>query len=99
MSDAQAPALPRIRSLRKPDKPRRGSKLAWVVDHRAQILASIAIAALMAGSLPYTVDEGDAGQTVWRATVAGYLPPIGGAPFQEIIDLAVILNALRALRG
>jgi len=85
MSDAQAPALPRIRSLRKPDKPRRGSKLAWVVDHRAQILASIAIAALMAGGL--------------RATVAGYLPPIGGAPFQEIIDLAVILNALRALRG
>jgi heavy metal translocating P-type ATPase len=30
---------------------------------------------------------------------AGYLPPIAGALFQEIIDLAVILNALRALRG
>ena len=30
---------------------------------------------------------------------AGYLPPVAGAIFQEIIDLAVILNALRALHG
>jgi heavy metal translocating P-type ATPase len=29
----------------------------------------------------------------------GYLPPIAGALYQEAIDLAVILNALRALRG
>jgi heavy metal translocating P-type ATPase len=30
---------------------------------------------------------------------AGYLPPVAGAILQEVIDLAVILNALRALRG
>jgi heavy metal translocating P-type ATPase len=30
---------------------------------------------------------------------AGYLAPVAGALFQELIDLAVILNALRALRG
>ena len=30
---------------------------------------------------------------------AGYLQPIAGALLQEVIDLAVILNALRALRG
>ena len=30
---------------------------------------------------------------------AGYLPPVAGAILQEGIDLAVILNALRALRG
>jgi heavy metal translocating P-type ATPase len=30
---------------------------------------------------------------------AGYLPPVGGALLQEAIDLSVILNALRALRG
>jgi P-type E1-E2 ATPase len=30
---------------------------------------------------------------------AGYLPPVAGALFQEAIDLGVILNALRALRG
>jgi heavy metal translocating P-type ATPase len=29
----------------------------------------------------------------------GYVPPIAGALFQEVIDLAVILNALRVLRG
>ena len=28
---------------------------------------------------------------------AGYLPPVAGALFQELIDVAVILNALRAL--
>lgn len=27
----------------------------------------------------------------------GYLPPLAGALFQEAIDMAVILNALRAL--
>lgn len=30
---------------------------------------------------------------------AGYLPPLAGAVFQEAIDVAVILNALRALGG
>ena len=30
---------------------------------------------------------------------AGYLPPVEGALLQEAIDVAVILNALRALRG
>lgn len=29
----------------------------------------------------------------------GYLTPVGGAIFQEGVDVAVILNALRALRG
>jgi len=29
----------------------------------------------------------------------GYLPPLAGALFQEVVDVAVILNALRALRG
>ena len=30
---------------------------------------------------------------------AGYLPPVSGAVLQEVIDVAVILDALRALRG
>ncbi len=33
------------------------------------------------------------------AAALGYLPPVAGALLQEAIDLAVILNALRALRG
>ena len=32
------------------------------------------------------------------AAAAGYLPPVAGAVLQEAIDIAVILNALRALR-
>ena len=31
------------------------------------------------------------------AAAAGYLPPVSGALFQEVVDVAVILNALRAL--
>jgi heavy metal translocating P-type ATPase len=33
------------------------------------------------------------------AAAFGYLTPVEGALFQEVIDVAVILNALRALRG
>jgi len=33
------------------------------------------------------------------AAALGYLPPVAGALLQEVIDLTVILNALRALRG
>jgi cation transport ATPase len=33
------------------------------------------------------------------AAAAGWLPPVQGALLQEVIDVAVILNALRALRG
>ena len=29
----------------------------------------------------------------------GYLTPVAGAIFQEAVDVAVILNALRALRA
>ena len=33
------------------------------------------------------------------AAALGFLPPVEGALLQEVIDVAVILNALRALRG
>jgi cation transport ATPase len=33
------------------------------------------------------------------AAAFGYLPPVEGALLQEVIDVAVIFNALRALRG
>jgi cation transport ATPase len=33
------------------------------------------------------------------AAALGYLPPVQGAILQEVIDVAVILNALRALGG
>ena len=44
-----------------------------------------------------------AGMTISIAAMfvaaAGYLTPVAGALFQEAVDLAVILNALRALRA
>ena len=33
------------------------------------------------------------------AAAAGFVPPLAGALLQEAIDVAVIANALRALRG
>jgi cation transport ATPase len=33
------------------------------------------------------------------AAASGHLPPVQGAILQEVIDVAVILNALRALGG
>ena len=70
MSNAHAPALPCIRGSRRPQDSRRGNRLTWLVEHRAQILASIAIGALVLGGVLYAVGAGAAAQTVWRATVA-----------------------------
>jgi heavy metal translocating P-type ATPase len=44
--------------------------LGWLIEHRAQILASIAVASLVVGGLLHAIGEGAAAQTVWRATVA-----------------------------
>ncbi|MBV9415134.1 MAG: hypothetical protein JO363_09170, partial [Solirubrobacterales bacterium] len=70
MSDGHAPALPRARERRDPQHHSRWKKLVWLVEHRAQILASIAIGALVVGGLLYAIGEGAAAQQVWRATVA-----------------------------
>ena len=70
MSNAHASALPRARGRLRPEDRRRGSKLAWLIEHRAQLLASIAVSSLAVGGLLYAVGEGAAGQMVWRLTVA-----------------------------
>ena len=44
--------------------------MAWLVDRRAQILASLAMAALVVGGLLYAVGERTTAQSVWRATLA-----------------------------
>ena len=45
-------------------------QLDWLVEHRAQILTSIAVIAITAGGLLHLMGEGAAGQMVWRAAVA-----------------------------
>ena len=70
MSHAPARALPGARGRSRQEDHPPASTLTWVVEHRAQILASIAVAALIVGGLLYAVGSGDAAQQVWRATVA-----------------------------
>jgi len=68
MDTAPAPAIARAGQLaaRRPS-PRR---LVWLVEHRAQILAVFALAAIGAGGLLYLADQGAAAQMVWGAAVA-----------------------------
>lgn len=70
MNNVRTPAIDRIdeRSNRGRDRP--GNALRWLVEERAEILASTAVATLVVGGLLYAVGQGDAAHTVWRATVA-----------------------------
>jgi heavy metal translocating P-type ATPase len=61
---------------------------ALVIARRSRAIAVQSVAAGMGLSLAAMV-----------AAAAGYLPPVAGALLQEAIDVAVILNALRALGG
>jgi len=61
---------------------------AVTIAHRARFIAVQSIVAGMALS----------GLAMGVAAL-GYLPPVAGALLQEAIDVAVILNALRVLRG
>jgi heavy metal translocating P-type ATPase len=70
MSDAHAPALAGARRRYRRDRHRLGHKLSWLVEQRAQILASVAISALALGGLLYAVGAGATAQSIWRATVA-----------------------------
>src|SRR5436309_2267174 len=70
MNSAQAPALPGIGAPARRDDHRRQHSLRWLLEHRAQIMTSIAAAAMASGGLLHLLGEGAAGQMVWRATVA-----------------------------
>jgi heavy metal translocating P-type ATPase len=45
-------------------------RLRWLIDHRAQLLAAVAVVAIAAGGLLHLAGEGAAGHQVWRAAVA-----------------------------
>ena len=71
-----------------------------VVDRADRIPLTIRVGRRSLGIARQSVVVG-LGLSVGAMVVAalGYLPPVWGALFQEVIDVAVILNALRALRG
>ncbi len=70
-----------------------------VVDHAGRIPLSVRVGQRSLAIARQSVVFG-LGLSVGAMVVAafGYLPPVWGALFQEVIDVAVILNALRALR-
>jgi cation transport ATPase len=70
------------------------------VDQADRIALSVRIGRRSLGIARQSVVYG-LGLSVAAMLVAafGYLPPVWGALFQEVIDVAVILNALRALHG
>ena len=79
------PPRRRTRYHRRPRRPRRRRRSH---GRRALFIARQSVLAGMGLSI-----------VAMGVAAAGYLPPVAGALFQEVIDLAVILNALRALRG
>ena len=70
MNSARASPLAAAGELGKRGRHPLRERFAWLVEHRAQILASIAVAALAVGGVLYAVGEGATAQLVWRATVA-----------------------------
>jgi heavy metal translocating P-type ATPase len=71
MNSANAPAIARVDRIPERDPHSPGhQKLAWVVEHRAQIMLSIAGGSIVAGGLLCLLGEGRAAQAVWRAAVA-----------------------------
>ena len=71
MDSAQAPAaLPRRGRLPTRDHDDGTKPIRWLLERRAQLLASIAATAIAAGGLLHLIGAGTTGHTVWRAAVA-----------------------------
>ena len=70
MSGAQASAIARPGDRRRDNRHRGGHALAWLGEHRAQILASIAVTAIAVGGVLHAFGSGTAGDAVWGAAVA-----------------------------
>ena len=69
MTSAQAPAIPHRDKLGRTQHPRPGP-LAWLLEHRAQLLAALAVTALVAGGVLHLLGASSAGDQVWRIAVA-----------------------------
>ena len=70
MNTVPAPAIARAGKSPRRARPRLPAWLVWLLEHRAQILAVFAFAAIVVGGLLHLVGEGAAGQTVWGVAVA-----------------------------
>ena len=102
MSDGQAPAVLRARGRSEPQPGPRGTMVAWLVEHRHQILASLAVTSLVVGGLLYALGEGAVAQSVWRATVAVLAAELAAEVGRSVVvehSLGVDTIALVAMVG
>ena len=70
MTTAQASTVARPSDPPRDKQRRAGHEFAWLIDHRAQILASIAVTAIAVGGLLHAFGSAAAGDAVWGAAVA-----------------------------
>jgi cation transport ATPase len=62
-------AVPAMAGLSRRRRDLHGGR-RWLVDHRAQVLAAVALVAIVAGGLLHLLGAAAAGDQVWRAAVA-----------------------------
>ena len=102
MTSTHASLVVRARKHHEGGRRRLRRRFTWLVEHRAQILASIAVAALLAGGGLYAVGEGATGQLVWRATVVLLAAELAGEVGRTVVvehSLGVDTIALVAMVG
>lgn len=69
MPGVETQAVSHARTPRSRNRPDGGGR-AWLIEHRAQLSASVAVAAIAAGAALHALGLGQAGDTVWGAAVA-----------------------------
>ena len=102
MNGAHASRLVGTGKLTKRGRPPLRQQFGWLIEHRAQILAAIAVVAIVVGGVLYAVGEGAAAQMVWRATVALLAAELAGEVGRTVVvehSLGVDTIALVAMVG
>jgi heavy metal translocating P-type ATPase len=67
---ASSEAAPGAITGRPRSRPEPHPRLRWLIEHRAQLLAGVAVIAIAAGGLLHLAGQDAAGHQVWRAAVA-----------------------------
>jgi heavy metal translocating P-type ATPase len=67
---ASSEAAPGAITGRPRSRPEPHRRLRWLIEHRAQLLAGVAVIAIAAGGLLHLAGQDAAGHQVWRAAVA-----------------------------
>jgi hypothetical protein len=69
MPGVETQAVSHARTSRSRGRPDGGGRV-WLIEHRAQLSASVAVAAIAVGAALHALGLGQTGDTVWGAAVA-----------------------------